>query len=935
MKFLYIANDRNAAMLAGVTLRTIAPDVSVAWCAGVDAAWRWICDNGDVAGLIIELDAESPIYDLFISYVTGLGLNVPVIIVPVKTPAPPFPGLEPIVDAILPKSPSFLKELPGVLAAALQSSRPAARQARTPWRILYIGEAALARECFIRPGVHVTQSSPAPGRKFDPFSEARPDVPLPFDTVLIEHAYPGVDAFGILKDIAARKLDVQAVIVADWNEEYAALSMKRGAIDYIAKTRPSFRGFFLRLVRQTDVRQQHQRQLREARAEAEAAARQSAAHEEIEQRLAEATRTIEHRDRQLAGASQLIQQADEQFAEFEARIAAADAESQAARDRHAAELGDAEARLEAVRHRADAQLAQATAAQEALQAQLVDAAATLQRAEQRAADDRHAAGAEASRRRGQFEIELTQEVARRHAVEKRVAEIEATLQQTERQRAADQAESSAQLAAVQQQGYARLENERRAAANRAAERDAEFTRKLDAAASHLKTVEVELAERKTAAERAQRRVFEELESMRHRAREHDARMEERAARERAAWEQTLADRNEQIRQLQQDDDGLRQSLAERDHAIEQLEADLADLHRQIDAFPVNLCRANRDGVVTRVNQALAAWLGYGAPADLLQLDFATAVFESVDELNWIVNRCLDSQSAVEIDTTWRRRDGTCVIVRVVAAATPSGDVDIAAQDLTALRAVEERLRNSQRMEAVARYASEVAVTCDNLLHAVQREGQEWLAAIDSDSVQRRGELVFAELSRAAGFLQQLAIYGDEQTNASDLVDVNRVLRDLEPVLKRVARGNIELALPQSPAPLNLDVEAEQLERILINVAAYGRQRLPSGGRLMIEVGSVVADRSFVAKYPNVRPGAHVLLTVTEVRDASLDTAAFPARRPSNTPGVDLAPLQVLVNDCGGHLWVTAEPGGDMVLKIRLPRRELDRADVPEPARRPA
>jgi hypothetical protein len=72
-----------------------------------------------------------------------------------------------------------------------------------------------------------------------------------------------------------------------------------------------------------------------------------------------------------------------------------------------------------------------------------------------------------------------------------------------------------------------------------------------------------------------------------------------------------------------------------------------------------------------------------------------------------------------------------------------------------------------------------------------------------------------------------------------------------------------------------------------------------------------------------------------VRDASLDAAAFRTRRPATTPGVDLAPLQALVNDCGGHLWVTAEPGGDMVLKIRLPRRELDRAEVAEQAKRPA
>jgi hypothetical protein len=47
---------------------------------------------------------------------------------------------------------------------------------------------------------------------------------------------------------------------------------------------------------------------------------------------------------------------------------------------------------------------------------------------------------------------------------------------------------------------------------------------------------------------------------------------------------------------------------------------------------------------------------------------------------------------------------------------------------------------------------------------------------------------------------------------------------------------------------------------------------------------------------------------------------------SNHPGVDLGTLQALVSGCGGHLWMMAEPPGDMVLKIHLPRRVLDRPD---------
>jgi hypothetical protein len=169
--------------------------------------------------------------------------------------------------------------------------------------------------------------------------------------------------------------------------------------------------------------------------------------------------------------------------------------------------------------------------------------------------------------------------------------------------------------------------------------------------------------------------------------------------------------------------------------------------------------------------------------------------------------------------------------------------------------------------------------------------------------------------------------------ALEPIDVNRVLRDLEPVLKRVAGDGIELVMPKTSSPVNVAVEAERVERVLVNVASFGRERMPFGGRLLIELATVVVGSKFVAKYPNVRTGDHVLITVTEVRggfrsDVPVRPPMEPAgantmRSVSDRPGVDLGVLQGLIRDCGGHLWIKAEPTGDMVLKMRLPQPVLD------------
>jgi len=383
--------------------------------------------------------------------------------------------------------------------------------------------------------------------------------------------------------------------------------------------------------------------------------------------------------------------------------------------------------------------------------------------------------------------------------------------------------------------------------------------------------------------------------------------------------------------------------------VPQLQKQIDDLRaenrRQFDHTPVSMCRRNRDGATTQVNHALAGLLGYATPEDVQKLDLADAVFESGDELQWIVDRCLASRSIESIETTWRKHDGSRIIVLLVAVPAAADAVDLVAEDITRVRVLEEKLRNSQRMEAVARYGSEIAVTCHTLLRHVKQEGQQWLARMESDTTRYQGELLLDEVTRAAGFLGQFAAYGNEQKNIQDLVDVNNLLRDLEPVLKRVAGDNIEVVLPKPGPPLNLEVEARRVERMLINVAAFGRERMPLGGRLMIDVDPVVVDREFVTKYPNVRPGAHVLLTVHEVRGgASPDFSAAIRTHPADTsataaaatdnPGVDLGTLQALVSDCGGHLWMMAEPSGNMVLKIHLPRRVLDRSEPVMPPVRP-
>jgi PAS domain S-box-containing protein len=370
----------------------------------------------------------------------------------------------------------------------------------------------------------------------------------------------------------------------------------------------------------------------------------------------------------------------------------------------------------------------------------------------------------------------------------------------------------------------------------------------------------------------------------------------------------------------------------------QLDTSEQENWQQFANAPHAMCRLTRDGGLLAANQAFAKVLGYRSMDELGKPDLAAAVFDAPADLRWLIERATGGGAPATIETVWKKKDRTRLTVRLQVARTKEDWLEVGAEDITTLRTTEENLRQARRMEAVGRLASEVAVTCDTLLRGVSHGGQYWLAAIGSDlGLRRQGEQLLGDVAQATTLLQRLAAYGNEQIDALRPVNLQHVLHNLEPVLKRVAGDDIEVVLPKHVRPFSVDVERTRVERVLVNVASYARERMPHGGRLKVDLASAVVDRTFLDRYPNVRPGPHVIATVTEEPRTTRTGLAVawpaPASEDSTTstgekPGVDLSALMRLVGDCGGHLWITAEPTGNMTVKIHLPLCASDDATSP-------
>ena len=696
--------------------------------------------------------------------------------------------------------------------------------------------------------------------------------------------------------------------------------------------------------------------LEQARADDEIALRNvQAARDTLERQLADATSAIQLSAEARADLDAQLQQERGAGEALEQALDDAESALEQARRDHQSAAADVQRLIE---READltSQIADVQAARDILERLLADATSAIQQAaEQRAALD----------------AQMLQELGTRKALEQAIDDAEIEIEQVRREHESATADvqrltaREADLLSQLADGETALHDAKQrhdaalaAAATEFAEHQARLDRELLVAADECDRLteqlsdagvsldqarqdyesavaDVEHATRREAAlesELAEIRterdtVEQSLAEARAQALEQEQQFNIRLAHEQLEHESRLADVQEQTRTLAIDRDALQQSLKDLQDrsrqlqetlaaSVEAFEASRADGHRLFEQAGLAMFRCTPDGTLIDANRACATLVGRRALDELRGAQFPASVFDAPNALFWLIERCESTRVKETVEATWRRSDGGRLFVRLSARSTGPEVIEFVAEDFTRVRILEERLSQAHRMEAVGRLAAEVAVTCGTLLSDIHENGREWLAGVAVDS-RPGGERLLDDVRRAAALMQELAACGDEQQARTPmLVDLNTLIRDLEPVLKRVAGGEVEVQLQDSTSPLNVDVGTERIERLLVNLASYGRGRMPSGGQLRIELGKSVVDRRFAAKHPNVRLGLHALITVTEIRRVVHTDEPSP-RRPRN-PGVDFGTLQGLVSECGGHLWMKVQPPGEMVAKIRLP-----------------
>ena len=251
--------------------------------------------------------------------------------------------------------------------------------------------------------------------------------------------------------------------------------------------------------------------------------------------------------------------------------------------------------------------------------------------------------------------------------------------------------------------------------------------------------------------------------------------------------------------------------------------------------------------------------------------------------------------------------------------------------------LEEQLRHSQKMEAVGRLAGGIAHDFNNLLTAIIGYTEIVLHSLDPKDQRRAdAEEIARAAMRAADLTKQMLAFSRRQVLQPKVIDLNIALRKVEPMLRRVIGEDIVMTVTGKASHGFVRVDPGQVEQVVMNLVVNARDAMPQGGRVTVEAADAVLGSDALAELPEAKPGAYVMLSVSdtgsgmppEVR-ARIFEPYFTTKDVGKGTGLGLSTVYGIIRQSDGHISLSSEPGLGTTFRIYLPRAEAPVAAAAE------
>jgi CheY-like chemotaxis protein len=250
--------------------------------------------------------------------------------------------------------------------------------------------------------------------------------------------------------------------------------------------------------------------------------------------------------------------------------------------------------------------------------------------------------------------------------------------------------------------------------------------------------------------------------------------------------------------------------------------------------------------------------------------------------------------------------------------------------------LEDRLRQSQKMEALGQLTGGLAHDFNNMLAIIIGNLSLLKRRLERGerAVERYAEQALKGADRAATLTHRLLAFARKQPLAPEAIACNRLIAAMSDLLRRSLGESIRIETVAAPALWTTQADANQLENAILNLAVNARDAMPKGGRLIIETDNVHLDEAYAAQNPGVPAGPYVLVALTDTGSGMPPDVAAKAFDPFFTTkpvgqgtGLGLSQVYGFVRQSGGHVAIYSEPDRGTTVRLYLPRHFGDAAEM--------
>jgi len=378
--------------------------------------------------------------------------------------------------------------------------------------------------------------------------------------------------------------------------------------------------------------------------------------------------------------------------------------------------------------------------------------------------------------------------------------------------------------------------------------------------------------------------------------------------------------------------GISRDITERKRAEEEIRRSQQKLRLHVDLTPLAVIEWDNNFCVRAWNPSAERIFGYSTSEALGRHASLFVAPQFRDHVEQVGKALLQRQGGTRSSNDNLTKDGrtiSCEWYNTPLVDDAGNVLGVASLvlDVTERVALEERLRQSHKMEAIGQLAGGVAHDFNNLLTIIM--GYVDLLSDNLASGSRLSDAtaqIRSAADRAAGITRQLLAFGRKQVLTPRVINLNDIVLNLDTMLRRLIGEDIEVATILAPDLGSAKADSGQIEQIIMNLALNARDAMPQGGRLVLETGNVELNNLYAQNHRPVEPGRYVMLAVSDTghgmdpaTQARIFEPFFTTKEVGKGTGLGLSTVYGIVKQSGAFIWVYSEPEKGTTFKIYFPR----------------